>query len=293
MNTEEGSALRGDVELCGAVQSSPASPCSSPRSPWSPLRTETRVLLKEASVAPGGLEQQSAQFGEKHGFILFKLFERSSGAPKTTERSSWWAKDGVVRTRLDEYATGFAKDHWVLALQIFVSYVIVLGIVSPDAVYNALSYGGSFQPVWGIIYLLMLAVLGGTVGMNTLLQLYVVVSLVFAGCFGLWVRHMTYLAAGSDWSNNDVAKGATYTLLMGVSCGVFNILRWRWDVTNPFFFMCSIFLIFTQGSYSGPKADTLYLQVCIDMLATRSGKRSSHSRVSPASRRPPCSRSTA
>ncbi len=255
----EGRVGREDVELGDAGAFPAASPCSSPRSP---LRTETLVLLKEATVAPGGLEQERALFGEKHGFVLFKLFERSTGDFGVSERSSWWAKDGFIRRRLDEYAKGFTRDHWVIALQTFVAYVIVLAIVSPDAVYAALSYGGSFQPVWGIIYLLMVCVLGGTVGMNTLLQLYIIVSLVFAGCFGLWVRHMTFLAAGSDWGNNDVAKGATYTLLMSLSCGTFNILRWRWDVTNPLFFMCSIFLIFTQGSYSGPKAGTLYLQVC-------------------------------
>ena len=269
---EERSAHRDDVELGAEAVEAPASPRLASASPRAPLRAETRVLLKNAAVPPGGFEQQSAQFGEKHGFLLFKVFERSAydleGLAKDKDKQvgdmAWWPeKKKILQKRVNEYFKGFTRDHWIIFLQTFVAYVIVLGIISPDAVYNALSYGGSFQPVWGIIYLLMVCTLGGTVGVNTLLQGYVVVSLVFAGCFGLWVRHMTYLAAGSDWSNNNVAKGATYSLLMSLSCGLFNILRWRWDVTNPLFFLCSIFLIFTQGSYSGPNAGTLYLQVCV------------------------------
>ena len=254
------------------VETAPSPTASSPSSPSrAPLiKSETLLLLKNAGVPPGGFEQQGVQFAEKHSFLLSALFrpvDRSSRRGLLdrgeSKLSSWWAS---VKSHTREYWTGFTKDHWIIFLQTFVTYVVVLAIISPDAVYEALSYGGSFQPVWGIIYLLMMCVLGGTVGMNTLLQLYVFVSLVFAGCFGLWIRHMTYLAAGSDWSNNDLAKGATYTVLMSVSCGAFNILRWRWDVTNPLFFMCSIFLIFTQGSYSGPTAGTLYLQPVYSLI---------------------------
>ena len=260
---------QGDVETAMPAPTSPTSP-TSPRL----QATETFTLLKNAAFPPGGMEQLGEQFVERHSFVLWKIFERrrskqeSDGSePKpsslASSSSSWWlhAKENVKG-----YARGFGKDHWILFLQTFVAYVAVLAIISPDAVYTALSYGGSFQPVWGIIYLLMMCMLGGTVGMSTLLQMYVFVSLVFAGCFGLWVRHMTYLAAGSDWTNNDVAKGATYTVLVSVSCGAFNILRWRWDVTNPLFYLCSIFLIFTQGAYSGPGAGTLYLQPVYSLI---------------------------
>ena len=218
-----GARLGGsDVELGGAGAVSSRIALLVPSvSPVPPANGDARPPQGGFTVAPGwpGTTER-ALFGEKHGFVLFKLFERSSGALEaSTERSSWWAKDGVViRTTAGRVCHGgYAKDHWVLALQTFVAYVIVLAIVSPDAVYAALSYGGSFQPVWGIIYLLMLGVLGGD-GRDEHAAPAVRRRLagVCRGAFGLWVRHMTFLAAGSDWGNNDVAKGATYTLLMSV-----------------------------------------------------------------------------
>ena len=191
-------------------------------------------------VPPGGLEQEHPKYDVSHTFLLFNW---------KTDVCTWWKG----------YWSGFTRNQCILGFQAFVAYVIVLCIISPDAVYNALSYGGKVSPSWGLIYLLMVAIIGGTVGMNTLLEGYILVSLVLAGGIGLLIRYLTYLAAGSDWSNNDVAKGATNTLLLSFTCGVFNILRWKWDLTNVFFFACSIFLIFTQGRYSGEGATTAFL----------------------------------
>ncbi len=191
-------------------------------------------------VPPGGLEQEHPKYDVSHTFLLFNW---------KTDLCTWWKS----------YYKGFTRKQYARGLQAFVAYVVVLCIISPDAVYNALSYGGSVSPAWGLIYLLMMAVIGGTVGINTLLEVYIIVSLVFAGAVGTLIRYLTYLAAGSDWSNNDFAKGATFALLGGFSCAIFNILRWKRDLTNVFFFMCSIFLVFTQGPYSGEGATLAFL----------------------------------
>lgn len=210
-------------------------------------KTDTEFL-----VPPGGMEQQHPKYHDHHTFILLSSLWGGTNIDPYT----WWKR----------YWKGFRRDHYILALQTFVSYVIVLCIISPDAVYNALSYDGRVSPSWGLIYLLMLAILGGTAGMHLLLQSYALVSLVFSGCLGVLIRYLTYLAAGSDWDNNDFQKGVTNTLLLSFSCGVFNILRWKWDLTNVLFFMCSIFLVFNQGQYSGEGASRAYLTSVYNLI---------------------------
>lgn len=207
-----------------------------------PERSLKAVKTTDFVVPPGGFEQQHPKYHSRHTFVLF----------------SWEEKPDFC-TWCHGYWKGFTRSQCIVGLQTFVAYVIVLAIISPDAVYDALSYGGKVSPSWGLIYLLMVAILGGNVGMNTLMEGYILVSLVVSGCIGVLIRYLAYLAAGSDWSNNDVAKGATNTLLLSFTCAIFNILRWRWDLTNVLFFTCSIFLIFTQGQYSGEGATTAFL----------------------------------
>ena len=269
-----------DGSLDGSLSSSTA------MSLWRRKRSEKKVKVKRETLYIPSWELElgrHAGAGESHRFVLSGLIPKKKGV------SSWFhrgrhVEDGT-RTKeqrmsssvkkqkaggktytlglwswwRDVYVKGFTRTHVVTGLQVFVGFVVFLAIVSPDAVYDALSYNGTVAPTWGLIYSLMLCITGGTVGMNTLQQIYVEVSLVFAGCLGLLIRHLTYLAAGEDWNNNDVAKGATYSILISLTCGCFNVLRWKWDVLNPFFFMCSIFLIFTQGKYSGEGSGTLYL----------------------------------
>eukprot|EP00889_Picochlorum_renovo_P008250 jgi/Picre1/35280/NNA_002742.t1 len=225
-------------------------------------RWKDSIKAEECRVSASGVEAfGSKDVHESHGFVLSGLLPG--------QQAGEIARTGYIvsmKRWMKAYVTGFTRQQYVRALQTFIAYVIFMCIVSPDAVNSALWYNGIMPPELGLIYVLMISVLGGTVGTNSVMQIYALVSLVVAGLFGVLIRYIVWLASGEDWDNNDFAKGAAFSLLIAFSCGCFNILRWKWDATNAFFFMCSIFLIFTQGPYYGPQAGTLYLTAVYTLI---------------------------
>lgn len=226
-------------------------------------RWNTSIKAEECRVAPAGVEAlNSMDVFESHGFVLSAFLP---GRAKEIAKAGCLVS---VCRWLKEYRTGFKRQHVVRALQTFVAYVIFLCIVLPDVVNRALWYNGATPPELGLIFILMIAVLGGTVGTNTLLQIYSLISLVVAGLLCVLIRYIVWLASGQDWDNNSFAKAAAFSLLIAFTCGCFNILRWKWDVTNAFFSLCSIFLIFMQGPYSGPEAGPLYLTSIYTLINT-------------------------
>eukprot|EP00890_Picochlorum_soloecismus_P006273 jgi/Picsp_1/6647/NSC_03990-R1_---NA--- len=213
---------------------------------------ECRVASNDASAV--GLEVlNSLDVVESHDFVLSALL------PGRAREIAMAGCLGSLCTWLKEYVTGFSRQQFIRALQMFVSYVIFLCIVWPGPVNSALWYNGALPPELGLIFVLMFGVTGGSVGTNTLLEIYSVAALVITGLISVLIRYIVWLASGQDWTNNDFAKAAAFSLLIAFACGCFNILRWKWDVTNAFFSMCSVYLIFMQGPYSGPKSGTLYL----------------------------------
>jgi hypothetical protein len=226
-------------------------------------RWRTPIESEECRVASVGVEVlDSVDVLESHRFVLSALLP---GRAREIAKVGCFSS---VCAWMKEYIGGFKRVHLIRALQAFVSYVIYLCITSPDAVNSVLWYNGATPPELGLIFILMIAVLGGTVGTNTLLQIYAIISLVVTGLLCVFIRYIVWLASGEDWNNNNVAKAAAFSLLIAFTCGCFNILRWKWDVTNAFFSLCSIFLIFMQGPYSGPDAGTLYLTSVYTLINT-------------------------
>jgi len=213
---------------------------------------ECRVASIDATAS--GLEVlNSLDVVQSHDFVLSALLPgqaREIAKAGCLESLHTWTK---------EYVTGFNRQHFIRALQTFISFVIYLCIVWPGPVNDALWYNGALPPALGLIFVLMFGVTGGSVGTNTLLEIYSVAALVLTGLVSVLIRYIVWLASGQDWENNNFAKAAAFSLLIAFSCGCFNILRWKWDVTNALFSMCSVYLIFMQGPYSGPKSGTLYL----------------------------------
>ncbi|KAI8108763.1 hypothetical protein M9435_005180 [Picochlorum sp. BPE23] len=225
-------------------------------------RWKDSIKAEECRVSASGVEAfGSKDVHESHGFVLSGLLPG--------QQAGEIARTGYIvsmKRWMKAYVTGFTRQQYVRALQTFIAYVIFMCIVSPDAVNSALWYNGIMPPELGLIYVLMISVLGGTVGTNSVMQVYALVSLVVAGLFGVLIRYIVWLASGEDWDNNDFAKGAAFSLLIALSCACFNILRWKWDATNAFFLLCSVFLIFTQGPYYGPQAGTLYLTAVYTLI---------------------------
>lgn len=225
-------------------------------------RWKASIKAEEYRVSALGVEAFGSKAEhESHGFVLSGLLPGQQAGE--IARTGYLVS---IKRWMKAYVTGFTRQQYMRALQTFTAYVIFMCIISPDAVNSALWYNGIMPPELGLIYILMLSVLGGTVGTNSLLQIDTLVSLVVAGLFGVLIRYIVWLASGQDWDNNDFAKGAAFSLLIAFSCGCFNILRWRWDATNAFFLLCSIFLIFTQGPYYGPQAGTLYLTAVYTLI---------------------------
>lgn len=225
-------------------------------------RWKKSIKAEDYRTSAVGLEAfDSSNVHESHGFVLFRLLPWHHG--EEVARTGYRV---AIQQWIKDYVTGFSRQQCVRALQTFIAYVIFMCIVSPDAVNNALWYNGIMPPELGLIYVLMISVLGGTVGTNSLLQIYTLVSLTAAALIGVLIRYIVWLASGQDWDNNDFAKGAAFSLLIAFACGCFNILRWKWDATNAFFLLCSVFLIFTQGPYYGPDAGTLYLTAVYTLI---------------------------
>ena len=188
--------------------------------------------------------------GERHYFVLEHIHFGEFVCSQLLPRNVWKATKKWIQ--------GFSPNHLKVGGQVFLSFVVFLAMTSPLPVWEAFSYGTIVPPV-ACIFMILLGVQGGSMGNTTLLEIYMLASIVVSGLIATLIKYLTWLAAGQDWSNNNVSKGATYVVLVSVSCGVFNILRWKWDATNMFFCFASIFLIFGLGAYSGVDSEVDYL----------------------------------
>ena len=205
------------------------------------------------SVSHSGMKSSlsASQVEDGHRFVLgYLLSDGHNFSTLLLPRNIWnaWKK----------WVGGFSAKNVKLGGQVFLSFVIFLSITSPLPVWNALSYGTIVPPL-ACIYMVMLGIQGGNMGNITLLEIYMILSIILSGLLATLIKYLTWLAAGSDWSNNNVSKGVTYVVLVSFSCGIFNILRWKWDATNMFFYTASIFLIFNLGAYSGKGSGLNYL----------------------------------
>ena len=214
-------------------------------------RAQTNAAFSVSQNSEMESSRSKGQAEDGHRFVLEYLL--SDG-----QDSSSRLMPGHVWKAFKKWMGGFSAKNLKVGGQVFLSFVIFLGITSPLPVWDALSYGTMVPPV-ACIYMVMLGVQGGTMGNITLFQVYMIFSIILSGLLATLIKYLTWLAAGNDWSNNNVSKGATYVVLVSLSCGIFNILRWTWDATNMFFYTLSIFLIFNLGAYSGVGSELFYL----------------------------------
>ncbi|KAG7675137.1 hypothetical protein Ndes2437A_g00332 [Nannochloris sp. 'desiccata'] len=139
---------------------------------------------------------------------------------------------------------GYSKDQVKLAFQIFLSFCIVLAIISPYPVWNALSFG-SITPPLALVFAMLLA--PQHQGGATLSAIFLAVGILLGGGLALAVKYLAYFANGSNWVDHTAVKGVVYTLGIAVSGGILNALRWQWEITNQLFLLSCAGLVLAGG----------------------------------------------
>jgi hypothetical protein len=139
---------------------------------------------------------------------------------------------------------GYSKDQLKVGLQIFLSFCIISALTFPYPVWKALSFGAITPPL-ALVFVMILAPQhqGGAV----LFAIFLAIGVLIGGGLALAIKYLTYFANGSNWVDQTVVKGVTYSLLTALAGGILNTLRWQWEATNPMFLLCCAGLMLSGG----------------------------------------------
>ena len=145
--------------------------------------------------------------------------------------------------QLKAWAQGYSKETIKLSFQIFIAYVVVIGIIAPEKVWTALSYG-PLIPAFSLVFLVLVA--PDSAGSAALGAVYLVSGFLLGGGFAAIATYIAYAANGGSFDSSAI-KGVVFTLFISVFAAMFNSLRWWWDATNQLFYLSAIGLIISGG----------------------------------------------
>ena len=133
----------------------------------------------------------------------------------------------------------FKRDQLKIALQIFVATCILCAITLPRPLWSALS----LAPPISLVFALFLAPLhqGGT----SLAAVFLVVGTVVGGGLSFIPTYLAMAAVQGNWADDTVVKGVVYTLSFSLIAAVLGACRWTFTITDMFFLLTSIAMVFS------------------------------------------------
>jgi len=111
-------------------------------------------------------------------------------------------------------------------------------------VYEALSYADALNPWLSLVFVFFLA--DSNQGSATLKCIYFILAAICAGLLSTSATYIAWAANGNSFSNTPV-KAVVFTIAFSVFVGALNALRWKHDITNMFFLLFAVTMVFSGG----------------------------------------------
>ena len=144
-----------------------------------------------------------------------------------------------------QWLRGYSGEHWRVGLQTLIAFSAVAALILPAPVWNALYYA-KVDPVITLAF--MALVFPAHVGGATIDGLFLIAAFIIGGALVAVANWAAWAANGSSFVDS-VTKGAVFVTMLSTFLGIVNMLRWRWDFTNPLFTMVAVSGVFS-GSVS-------------------------------------------
>jgi hypothetical protein len=145
-------------------------------------------------------------------------------------------------TSIWAWLKGFNSEQLRCAFQIFSATIVILAIISPKPIWNALSYAGLLNSSLSVVVIFF--GVGNHQGLSTLNAIFFSLAPIIGGCISSAASWSAYAANNYSYAPNTVVKGVVFTLVTSVLAGIVNAVRSKHEDKMVFFLLSCVVMIF-------------------------------------------------